>query len=215
MCAELLSHFLRQACFNMSRWKGLLLSISSGVPFRDRFDQNDGSISGCIFLVSFIALSCCAVFVSSSRDKNNTFSMTSHGNAYLIFLCMLTILACFLIKCVHARSTTALSRVRLRNHENTVWIKMKFLYLFGIAGIFYKIIAWIDRHNCSQSKIVSENFVAVRVVLILFFAVQTGFIRIMFHFVMAARKLIIYSLGFILVTNVAVWTITPSMYFIL
>ncbi|CAG2215120.1 unnamed protein product [Mytilus edulis] len=190
----------------MSDLKGILLLFSSGVPSTNRFHRNDGSISGLIFLVAFLSFSCCAVFVSSYRGRNVTASMTPPGSAYLIILCALAFLASMVIVYINAKRITRNGSDTLYKRDNTAWLKLKFLYLFGVGGIAYQIIAYIYRRECSPPHVDLDNILAAHIALILFFLTQTAFIRIMHKFVLTNSIVIFYTVSFILVTNVAVWT---------
>ncbi|CAC5377679.1 unnamed protein product [Mytilus coruscus] len=132
--------------------------------------------------------------------------MTPPGNAYLIVLCALAFLACMVIIYTNAKRIIRNGSNTLYRRDNTAWLKLKFLYLFGAGGIAYQIIAYIYRRECSSPRVHLDNILAVHIALILFFLTQTAFIRIMFKYVLKNSIVIFYTVSFILVTNVAVWT---------
>ncbi|XP_076073762.1 uncharacterized protein LOC143045268 [Mytilus galloprovincialis] len=163
----------------------------------------DYDIYGVVFGVVIASCSSCVMFVTSSDLKEKSDYAIS-GFYLLITLCILSI-----VSCVSVIGITLNGRHVVANEhtDNTIGLKLKFLYFFGFGSALNQICECLYDHVCRDLTETHTSTVFVtRIILVLFFLTQTCFMKLTLRQQFTQFVWIYIALGILSITNISIWT---------
>ena len=191
----------------------------------DNIRPHDGSSSGLIMLSGLLVVIFVCLFGSASLDDplsmNENYAVFSIKHIYLCVVTLTAVITCVVLLVVN-RSTAL---VQQKEHaDNTVTIKLTFLWIFTIGSIFFSLTKIINTLRCERKEFkdfqnagcingtVKYNTaheiadISYQFSQIIFYVVQAVFIQMFAHFCFKNSWKIYYSLLLIVLANVSQWT---------
>ncbi|XP_052102468.1 uncharacterized protein LOC127736014 [Mytilus californianus] len=168
--------------------------------------SHDGSIAGLIMLTSLVVILAEVMYIC------NTFEQKS-STAPVISRPLLIVLNCIgIVSCVSVGIREKIRKtyiLDIESHDKSKSLKLKFLYLFCLGSVVFRILKIAFHVECKVFVHINESLegaVLYNISCLSFYVVQTCFIYYFSKYQFVNSLFTFYGLIIIVVTNISSWT---------